>query len=104
VSDEIKAKRISTPMKIELNYKDIYIVIPNTVDTIGEVQIYNSIKTSVLKKIVVYSKEYDDYLENDVQSIFIKNAKMDMEILKIVNEKNYIYFLNIGTILRNLQK
>ena len=104
MSDEIKAKRISTPMKIELNYKDIYIVIPNTVDTIGEVQIYNSIKTSVLKKIVVYSKEYDDYLENDVQSIFIKNAKMDMEILKIVNEKNYIYFLNIGTILRNLQK
>jgi hypothetical protein len=53
--------------------------------------------SNTIKNIKIYTIEYNNNLEKDVQDIFIKNLKISNNFLLITNERNKVYRMDLST-------
>jgi hypothetical protein len=53
--------------------------------------------SNTIKNIKIYTIEYDNDLEKDVQDIFIINLKISNNNLLITNERNKVYRMDLST-------
>jgi hypothetical protein len=90
----IYAKRIA-PKKVQsIVYNNIEYSVDHS--NIGSVLITDK-NSNTIKNIKIYTIEYNNNLEKDVQDIFIKNLKISNNFLLITNERNKVYRMDLST-------
>ena len=90
----IHAKRVA-PKKVQsITYNNIEYSVDHS--NIGSVLITDK-NSNTIKNIKIYTIEYNNDLEKDVQDIFIINLKISNNFLLITNERNKVYRMDLST-------
>ena len=97
-SELVERKRAAGPSEISILVNGIRILIPNTVETIGSVLIWKDAVEAPPTTISIFEPRTDSRLETDVQWIFITEAVVVKNELRIVNEQGDKYRPNLLTL------
>jgi hypothetical protein len=90
----LQAKRVA-PKKVQsIVYNNIEYSVDHS--NIGYILIKDK-NSNTIKNIKIYTIEYDNDLEKDVQDIFIINLKISNNNLLITNERNKVYRMDLST-------
>jgi hypothetical protein len=86
-----EAKRGPEPVVPPLKVGDVEIRVPNDIENMGVVEVWDSNSEKKLKDIRVYEVIILPVMETDLQWVFIKSIAMDGESLVVVDEKNKVH-------------
>jgi hypothetical protein len=90
----LQAKRVA-PKKVQsIVFNNIEYSVDHS--NIGSILIKDK-SSKMIKNIKIYTIEYNNDLEKDVQDIFITNLKISNNYLLITNESNKVFRMDLST-------
>ena len=86
------------PVKIKpIPYKKYLITAPNTANYMGEIVILDKKTKKKVWSKKIYDVKYNPQIEGDVQAVYFKKMSLKKNVLTLVNERDYVYELNLDT-------
>jgi hypothetical protein len=95
LSGDCQAKRTPAPVIEPLRHGWLEVRVPNEVERLGIVELWDSRSGKKLKDLRVYRVRFNPFLERDVQWVFFRDAQLDWPHLRTIDEKGRRKSINL---------